>query len=106
MTVGHAARKNIKEFQTDECGAVYSVEQILMTVVFALGMLAGLAYFRDGLTQEMGDIAVALESLDRGFEYTIDGRPPTTHTDDGTTLSDPLNAAPAGLSLADTPPGE
>lgn len=105
MTVGRAAKKNIKEFQTDECGAVYNVEQILMTVVFALGMLAGLAYFRDGLLQEMGDVAVSLESLDQGYEYTIDGVT-TTHMDDGTTLNDPLNAPPAGFSLADTPPGE
>jgi len=76
-----------------------------MTVVFALGMLAGLAYFRDGLIQEMGDIAVSLESLDQEFEYTVDGVT-TTSPPDNTSLTDPLNGAPAGLSLSDTPPGE
>ena len=47
----------------DTRGNMAPVDLILMTAITAIGVMVGLVIVRDGVVQEMGDVAVALESL-------------------------------------------
>ena len=103
-------RQLIRQLVVDETGGVYTVEAILMTMVMGLGLLSGYAFFRDAVTQEFGDTAVALESLDQSFTYTITppgGAPQvSTYSDPGASITDPVGAPPAGLVLSASPASE
>lgn len=92
-------------FYDDELGSVYSTEMVLGTVLLVFGVIAGLTSYRDAVSQELGDTAVALDSLDQSFSYTITtgGGPVVRSFSDTTTLTDLANTAPAGLDL-ETPP--
>lgn len=95
-------------FYDDETGSVYSVEVVLVTLLLVFGGIAGLTSYRDALTQELGDTAVALDSIDQSFSYTLTtgGGPVVRSFVDATTLTDPVNAAPAGISLTTPATGE
>ncbi|MHC4879809.1 MAG: hypothetical protein ACYTGL_25430 [Planctomycetota bacterium] len=92
----------------EDDGLVYSAERMLITVILSLGLVAGLAYLRDGVTQEYGDSAVALDKLDQGYSFTVQtsGGPVTRSFTDTSSLTDPPDAAPAGLMLGTTPVAE
>lgn len=93
----------------DEIGSVYSVEVVLITLILVFGAIAGLTSYRDAVSQELGDTAVALENIDQSFSYTLtNGGVPVVRsfTDTATTLTDPVNAAPAGMSLTTAATGE
>jgi hypothetical protein len=79
----------------DERGLIEAASQILLTVILALGAIVGLVTFRDQVVQEMGDVAVALESLDQSYSG-----PGVSFVDSPTTLTDPVDAAPACLDLS------
>jgi len=85
----------------DETGSVYSAEVIFVTLLLVFGAIAGLTSYRDAISQELGDTAVALDSIDQSFNYTLTtgGVPVVRSYSDTTTLTDPANTAPAGLSL-------
>jgi hypothetical protein len=55
----------------DERGFSAPVGLILVTTLVALGALVGLAHYRDQITQQFGDAAVALDHLDHSFSYRI-----------------------------------
>jgi Flp pilus assembly pilin Flp len=93
----------------EDDGLVYSAERMLITVILSLGLVAGLAYLRDGVTQEYGDSAVALDNLDQGYSFTVQtagGGTITRTFTDTSSLTDPPDAAPAGLMLGTAPVAE
>jgi Flp pilus assembly pilin Flp len=100
---------SIQKLANDEIGLVYAAERLLILVILSMGLVAGLAYLRDGVTQEYGDSAVALDHLDQGYSFTVKtagGGTSTSSFSDTSSRNDPVNAAPAGLMLSTTPMNE
>jgi len=94
--------KSVLTIWNDECGSVYSMEIILCTLVLVFGLLAGFTAYRNAVAQELGDISVALDEIDQSFNYDLvvaGGGTVTRQFVDATTLTDPVGAPPAGLSL-------
>jgi Flp pilus assembly pilin Flp len=60
-----------RKLRDDECGAVSYGAYLLLATIVALGGLVGLTTFRDSVTQEFGDIAAAVNSLDQSFDVTV-----------------------------------
>ncbi len=102
--------KLLARFWDDERGAVSALSVIFVTVILAIGVLAGLVVVRDHVVQEFGDVSVGLDSLDQSFSYEIvvDGEVCVSvdHNDDSATLTDPVDTAPADLDLGVDPSGE
>ncbi len=93
----------------DESGALYSTEKMLVSILLGLGLIAGLAALRDGVVQEIGDAAVALDSLDQTYTFTVQtagGGTQTSSFSASVTLTDPVDGPPAGLSLGEAPVAE
>lgn len=74
-----------------------TIEQIILTAMMSVGLLAGLVAYRDSYVQELGDVAVALDHLDQTYTYTINGV--TSSYTDTVTLADPVGLPPAGISV-------
>jgi len=66
--------------------------------LLVIAMLVGLVAVRNALTQEFGDVAVALESLDQSYSVTV-GKVTIQCVDLPTSLTDPIGEAPAGLNV-------
>ncbi len=102
-----------KKLWRDEQGGVEFIALMLITAVVAMAGIVGLVQIRDQVTQELGDTAVALDTLDQSFSYTIQVdtqgngtfayQQSASYADPGSTLTDPLNAAPACLNLSVAP---
>jgi hypothetical protein len=103
-----------QQLWSDERGGTEFVAVILVTALVAIGGIVGLGELRDQVTQELGDVAVALDNVDQSYTYNIqiDGNDDGDFTDVGidftftsayvdnaATLLDPANAAPACLTL-------
>lgn len=103
-----------RQLWNDEQGGTEFVAVILVTALVAIGGIVGLGELRDQVTQELGDVAVALDNVDQSFAFNIqvDGNNDGDFTDVGidftftsayadnaATLLDPANAAPACLTL-------
>jgi Flp pilus assembly pilin Flp len=88
----------IRNFTRDTSGVVVAIDQVLLTTIMSIGVLAGLTAYRDSLVQEMGDVAVALDHLDQTYTYTVNGV--TSQYNDTITLTDPAGAPPAGISVS------
>jgi len=94
--------RHAKTLWQDECGMTGAMGLLLLVTILAVGAIVGMTSLRDQIVQEMGDMAVALESLDQSFS----GGPYGSYTDPPTTLTDPLNAEPACMSVQVPPTGE
>lgn len=93
-----------RQFWKDEGGSVSPVTTILIVTLLVLGIIPGLVTFRDQVVQKFGDTAVALESLDQSYSFTVNGV--TSEYVDTTTVIDPVGDAPAGLDLTISATGE
>jgi hypothetical protein len=51
----------------DESGSVEACAYILMTSIVGIGMIVGLASYRNGITQSLGDIADAMQGVNQSF---------------------------------------
>lgn len=60
---------NLSRLWVDESGAVLSSEVVLLSTILVLGMIVGLAAFRDSVVQELGDIAGAIGSLNQSYNF-------------------------------------
>jgi len=88
---------------SDESGSVYTLEMVLCTLLLVFGLLGGFTAYRNAVAQELGDTAVALDNLDQSYSYDLvvaGGGTVTRQFVDASTLTDPANAAPAGISLS------
>ena len=106
----------LRRFIHDEAGAVFVVEIMIVLVVLGLGTIAGLAFMRDALVQELADTGLAVNNLDQS--YTVTGASNSggdsvngssfNDAEDANDGADPVNSAPPGLNLdghVDTPGG-
>lgn len=85
------------EFWSDEGGSVAPFATILMLLILVIGLIPGLVTLRDQIVQKFGDTAVALDSLDQSYSFTVNGI--TSEYVDTTTLVDNAGDPPAGLDL-------
>ncbi len=51
----------------DQGGETSTLSLILICTIIAIGATVGLTAFRDQVVQELGDLSVAIESLDQSF---------------------------------------
>ncbi len=54
----------------DEVGAVVSAELVLVATTVLLGLIVGLATLRDGINNELADVAQAIDDLDQSYEIS------------------------------------
>ncbi len=99
----------------DERGFLSAFSLIFVTTIVCIGSLVGMGVIRDQITQELGDIAVALDNVDQSFSMQISlGAGPivdppcflAAYFDDPATLEDLPNEPPACLNLTTPPMGE
>lgn len=56
----------------DQNASVISTELILIATIAVIGLIVGLATFRNSLVQELGDSAVAISVLNQSYLYETD----------------------------------
>ncbi|MBA2117889.1 Flp family type IVb pilin [Bremerella alba] len=61
----------LKKLWNDERGFVNSMELILIATLAVLGLIVGLATFRDAVTQELGDSAAAVGQLNQSYSVFV-----------------------------------
>lgn len=61
-------RRHLSAFCQDECGETSIASLVLICTIIAIGATVGLTSLRDQITQEFGDLRVAIESLDQSFD--------------------------------------
>lgn len=55
----------------DDRGFVISAELILVATIVVIGLLVGLATYRDALVQELGDTAAAVGALNQSYDVQV-----------------------------------
>ncbi len=53
----------------DEAGVTYTIEVLLVGTIASLGLIVGLAALRDSVTNELADLAGAVDSLNQSYTY-------------------------------------
>jgi hypothetical protein len=97
----------LKSLSRDESGMVVSVEVLLIVLITGIGLISGLAFLRDGFSQELADTGLAINNLNQGYQYggvtnaggdSVNG---STFDDneDANDGADPVGLAPPGLDL-------
>ncbi len=51
----------------DQSGETSTLSLVLICTIIAIGATVGLTAYRDQVVQELGDLSVAIESLDQSF---------------------------------------
>lgn len=85
-------------------GEMNAAAYVVVTTIAGIGMIVGLSTLRDQIVQEYGDVALALESLDQSYHFTVPGpncaiesKYEDTRAQD---VEDVAEVAPAGLDLS------
>lgn len=91
----------IQPLRADESGEISVIGYILLVTLVGIGMVVGLATFRDQLVQEFGDIAVGLENLDQSYSITIGTKTSEFDEDSDSFPTDPPEAEPDGISVTE-----
>lgn len=61
----------VKQFVQQDAAAFYSVELVLIGSIACIGLVVGLAEYRNSLVQEYGDVSGAIAHLDQSFSFTL-----------------------------------
>jgi len=93
-----------RQFWSDQEGSVSPFATVLMVTILVIGIIPGISTLRDHIVQNYGDVAVALESLDQSYSYTVNGV--TSEYIDPGKPEDKDEEAPAGLDLTISASGE
>ena len=75
-------------------GSTSAMSLLLLTSIVVLGSVVGLVTLRDQIVQELGDLAIALESLDQSYSSSIG-----VYIDPGPFPTDTAGTAPGCLGL-------
>ena len=77
-------RSRFVMFWNDQSGETSIMSLVLICAILVIGVTVGLASFRDQVVQELGDLSLAIESLDQSFDAGPCGSfADTVPTDDG-----------------------
>lgn len=60
----------------DDRGLVISSELVFVTCIVAIGMIVGLAAYRDGLIDELADNGRAIAQLNQSYSVAVAANPP------------------------------
>ncbi len=112
-------RSIVADLWHDERAAVSPISVVLTTTILTLGAIVGLTTLRDHITQQYGDVAVALRNVRQSYDYTVgvdvnrdgDIDDPedcvmSGHFSDRVDIEDAAGAAPACLDLTIAPISE
>ncbi len=91
LTLFHQLRRHLRAFWQDECGETSIASLVLICTILAIGATVGLTSLRDQITQEFGDLRVAIESLDQSFNAGTYG----SYTDTMPYPTPPVNGNPS-----------
>ncbi|MHC4879808.1 MAG: hypothetical protein ACYTGL_25425 [Planctomycetota bacterium] len=95
--------KTIRKLIQDERGIIVSVEILLVVLITGIGLIAGLAFLRDGFSQELADTGLAINNLNQG--YQIGGTSAGTNFTQGSTFDDAEDANDGNDTANQAPPG-
>jgi Flp pilus assembly pilin Flp len=87
--------RSANRFWSDEHGAVFSAELVLLSTIVCIGLITGLATFRDQAILELADAADAISELDHSSTFpgiTIAGVGSVA----GSSMTDGADAGEAG----------
>jgi hypothetical protein len=71
--------KMLRRLWADEAGFVISAELVLVGTMLVIGMIVGLTEVRNQVVQELGDLAVAIGSVNQSYNYsTVTGHTAAT----------------------------
>lgn len=90
------------ELWEDECGAIDVTTSMLFFTMIVIGSVVGFSAVRTNLTQEFGDLSVALERLDQSYSYTVNGVT-STYSDTESLAENAPGTPPAGMDVAVAP---
>ena len=60
----------IAKLWNDEAGFVVSSELVLIGTILVIGVTVGLTSLRDQVVQELGDLALAIASVNQSYSYS------------------------------------
>ena len=60
----------LRRLWDDQSGAVVSAELVIVATILVLGMIVGLTTVRDQVVQELGDLAIAVASLNQSYSFS------------------------------------
>ncbi len=66
-----AVRRVLVSFLRQDSGAFHSVELVLIGTIACIGLVVGLAEYRNSVVQEYGDVSGAIAHLDQSFSFTL-----------------------------------
>lgn len=66
-----AVRRVLAGFLRQDSGAFHSVELVLIGTIACIGLVVGLAEYRNSVVQEYGDVSGAIAHLDQSFSFTL-----------------------------------
>ena len=91
----------LRELWNDESGLVDVTSYLFFVTVVCLGTLCGWVTIRDQVTQELGDLSVAMQNIDQTFSvnYTLGTLVVSASFIDNDAGNGVAGAAPAGLNL-------
>ena len=91
----------LHELWNDESGVLDVSSYIFFVTVICLGTLCGWVTIRDQVTQELGDLSVAMQNIDQSFSlnYTLGTLVMSASFIDNDAGDGVAGAAPAGLAL-------
>src|SRR5690606_17017543 len=99
-----------QQLWSDELGAVVSSELVLVITIAVIGMIVGLTTLRDQVVQELGDVALAIASMNQSYSFSaITGHHSSTagsgfvDTLDDCDGEDPSGAEPACIDVCGVP---
>ena len=113
--------KKLHQLWKDEAGFIVSTELVLIATILVIGMVVGLATVRNHVVQELGDVALAIGSINQSYYYTgVTGRltggdPANASMTAGSEFEDMTDfcdspdqetTEPAGISVRLAPAGE
>lgn len=71
----------------DECGLIMSIELVFMASIAAIGMLVGLAAYRDGVVSELADNARAVGQVNQSYNIQVNSSGPVTTDTSSVTIA-------------------
>lgn len=92
----------LRKLWNDESGVVDVSSYLFFVTVVCLGMLCGWVTIRDQVTQELGDLSVAMQNIDQSFSlnYTLGTLVVTRSFTDNDAGDGVAGSAPAGIDLS------
>ncbi|MCR9119429.1 MAG: hypothetical protein NXI22_21055 [bacterium] len=60
----------LKRLWNDQGGAVISIELVLVATIAVLGLIVGMTTLRNSVTNELADVAGAVDDIHQGYTYT------------------------------------